>query len=322
MEKNLVCIYLFALATLVYCQSGLANVKEGEGSAVAEAATPVSLGDPFILLYKGTYYAYGTRNEQGIEVYTSDDLHLWKYNGIALDNHDTWADRWFWAPEVYEVNDKFYMYYSADEHICVATADSPAGPFRQSRQEPMIAGEKCIDNSLFIDDDGTSYLSFVRFNDGNAIWIAELEKDLVTIKKETLHPCLHVSQSWEEVLWRVNEGSYILKHNGVYYMTYSANCLESPFYGIGCATATDPMGTWTKYEENPILQKPGELLGVGHSAMFRDKAGKLRIVYHAHKDKNNIHPRVMHIGEVTFKNVNGVDRMRISKDYITPRLIP
>ena len=66
-------------------------------------------------------------------------------------------------------------------------------------------------------------------------------------------------------------------------MSYSANSYESPFYGVGCATATDLMGTWTKYDENPLLQKPGKLVGVGHSAMFTDKAGKLRIVYHAQK---------------------------------------
>mgnify|MGYP000759139604 FL=1 len=185
----------------------------------------------------------------------------------------------------------------------------------------MIADEKCIDNSLFIDDNGTPYLSFVRFNDGNNIWIAELEKDLITIKKETMHPCLHVTQEWEKVWPRVNEGSYILKHNGIYYMSYSANSYESPFYGVGCATATDLMGTWTKYDENPLLQKPGKLVGVGHSAMFTDKAGKLRIVYHAHKDKDNIHPRAMYIGEVSFENVGGVDRMRISEEYITPKLV-
>ena len=37
-----------------------------------------------------------------------------------------------------------------------------------------------------MDDDGTPYLSFVRFNDGNNVWIAELEKDLITLKKETM----------------------------------------------------------------------------------------------------------------------------------------
>ena len=97
-------------------------------------------------------------------------------------------------------------------------------------------------------------------------------------------------------------------------MSYSANSYESPFYGVGCATATDLMGTWSKYNENPLLQKPDELVEVGHSAMFTDKAGKLRIVYHAHKDKKKIHPRAMYIGEVSFENATGVDRMRISKE--------
>ena len=34
------------------------------------------------------------------------------------------------------------------------------------------------------------YLSFVRFNDGNNVWIAELEKDLITLKKETMSSLL------------------------------------------------------------------------------------------------------------------------------------
>ncbi|MBD8983555.1 MAG: 1,4-beta-xylanase [Bacteroides cellulosilyticus] len=320
MKKNLVFICLLLLGTLVSCQSA-SSKKDTDNTTTNEVKTPVPLGDPFIMLHDGIYYAYGTHSGEGIEVYTSNDLLTWKYEGIALNKKDSWADRWFWAPEVYAVNGKFYMYYSADEHICVAIADSPAGPFVQEKKEPMITDEKCIDNSLFIDDDGTPYLTFVRFNDGNNIWIAELEKDLVTIKKETMRPCLHVSQKWEEVWPRVNEGSFIIKHNGLYYMSYSANSYESPFYGVGCATATNPMGTWTKYDENPLLQKPGELVGVGHSAMFTDKAGKLRIVYHAHKDKEKIHPRAMYIGEVSFENVNGVDRMRISEGYITPELV-
>ncbi len=321
MKKHLIFIYLLALGTLTPCHSCSSEYTNIDDVIVDEVELPVPLGDPFILLHEGIYYAYGTHAADGIEVYTSNDLLTWKYSGMALDKKNSYADRWFWAPEVYAVNGKFYMYYSADEHICVATADSPAGPFVQAKQEPMIADEKCIDNSLFIDEDGTPYLSFVRFNDGNNVWIAELDNDLVTLKKETMHPCIHVSQSWEEVWPRVNEGSFIIKHKGLYYLTYSANSYESPFYGVGCATAANLMGNWSKYEENPLLQNPGDLTGVGHSALFTDKSGKLRIVYHAHKDKNNIHPRAMYIGEVFFDNVNGVDRMRISHEYITPKLI-
>lgn len=286
----------------------------------------VPLGDPFIMLWQNTYYAYGTLSPNGITVFVSDDLLTWKApeglkDGVVLHKDDAWADRWFWAPEVYFVNGRFYMYYSADEHICVATSDSPLGPFKQEIQKPMIEGEKCIDNSLYIDDDGKPYLLFDRFNDGLNIWIAELEKDLTTLKPETMVKCIHVSQPWEEVWPRVNEGSFIVKHNGVYYMTYSANSYESPFYGVGFATAQKVIGPWTKYEKNPILQKPGDLVGVGHSAMFTDKEGKLQIVFHAHNSATRIHPRNMYISKVHFRNTEGTTIMEIDKNYITPELI-
>src|SRR5690554_5844402 len=122
---------------------------------------PVRLADPFIMLHDDVYYAYGTNANDGIEVYTSDDLKEWKKaSELALHKDNSYGDRWFWAPEVYYVNGKFYMYYSAEEHICVAVADSPFGPFKQPVQKPMIEGEKTIDNSLFIDDDGKPYLFF------------------------------------------------------------------------------------------------------------------------------------------------------------------
>lgn len=311
-------VYFFLLAVFCACSVGKQPVS---------SQNKVPFGDPFIMLYNDTYYAYGTHSDSGIEVYVSKNLKEWHYPDgkeapyLALRKEDVWGGKWFWAPEVYHVNGKFYMYFSANEHICVATSDSPLGPFVQEEKKPMIEGEKCIDNSLFIDDDGKAYLFFDRFNDGLNIWVAELEKDLITIKPETMHACIHVSQKWEEVWPRVNEGSFVIKHNGVYYMTYSANSYESPFYGIGCATATDIMGAWTKYEHNPLLQKPGNLNGIGHSAFFKDKKGKLRIVFHAHNSQTSIHPRHMYISTASFKKQkNAPDVLVIDSAYMTPVL--
>ena len=73
----------------------------------------------------------------------------------------------------------------------MATADVPQGPFRQEVKQP-IWDEKSIDTSLFIDDDGTPYLYFVRFTDGNVIWVAEMNDDLTGIKQETLTECIKV----------------------------------------------------------------------------------------------------------------------------------
>jgi GH43 family beta-xylosidase len=184
----------------------------------------------------------------------------------------------------------------------------------------MIENEKCIDNSLFIDN-GKPYLLFNRFNDGLNIWIAEMESDLITIKPETMKKCIAVSQPWEEVQARVNEGSFIIKRNGVYYLTYSANHYKSQFYGIGFATAKSILGPWKKYVENPIYQKPKSLVGVGHSSIFTDKEGQLRIVFHAHNSNTEIHPRLMYISTVHFKNQNGEEVMFIDPDFIAPQLV-
>ena len=100
------------------------------------------------------------------------------------------------APEVYYVKSKnlFYMFYSVEEHICVATSTSPEGPFIQREKKPIVADEKGIDTSFFIDDDGTPYLYYVRFTGGNVIWVAEMNDDLTSIKKETLTKCISATE--------------------------------------------------------------------------------------------------------------------------------
>jgi beta-xylosidase len=286
-----------------------------------EETAHIPLADPFILYYADKYYAYGTSDRNGIVVYTSDDLKSWtKEPALALHKDNSYGDRNFWAPEVYHVNGKFYMYYSAEEHICVATGDSPLGPFKQDVQKPMME-EKGIDNSLFIDDDGKAYLFFVRFTDGNAIWVAELENDLKTLKLETLHPCIHVTDDWESVMARVTEGPFVIKHKGVYYMTYSANHYQSQDYAVGYATTRNIMGEWKKYEGNPILRRPGNLVGTGHHGLFTDRNGQLMMAFHAHKSASRVAPREMYIAAVRFvsKRDGSDDILRVSPYYITPQ---
>ncbi|WP_029904883.1 glycoside hydrolase family 43 protein [Prevotella sp. 10(H)] len=260
------------------------------------------IADPFILYHNGLYYAYGTSTDLGFEVYYSKDLEKWKrYENLALSKNDSYGEKWFWAPEVYynKMNGKFYLYYSAEEHICVAISDSPLGPFVQDEKKPMRE-EKSIDSSLFIDEDGTPYLYFVRFTDGNVIWCAELEKDLMTIKEETLVKCIDVSQVWEKSLGKVTEGPSILKKDGTYYLIYSGNDFRSQDYGVGYATSSSPLGPWKKYENNPVLQKPKEhLVGTGHGAPFIDSKGKYRYIFHAHANTKDVGPRTSFITDLS-----------------------
>ncbi|MDD4719692.1 MAG: glycoside hydrolase family 43 protein [Bacteroides sp.] len=278
--------------------------------------------DPFILCYNNVYYAYGTSSDDGFEVYYSEDLEWWtKYSEMLLKKEDSYGDKWFWAPEVY-YNDKtklFYLYYSANEHICVATSTSPLGPFKQEVKQPMRE-EKSIDSSLFVDDDGTPYLYFVRFTDGNVIWMAELEDDWSTIKEETLRKCIDVTQDWETKMAKVIEGPSLLKHNDLYYLIYSANHYQSPDYGVGVAISNSPRGPWEKYENNPVLHKPKDsLIGVGHGAYFTDEKRDYKYVFHAHHSTEKIHPRVMYVVDMKFK---GSDLLMDKSSIIKAKVVP
>lgn len=323
MAKNLF------LSVVLACMAGLVGCSGNNNSADEEApekeppvevvSTTLPIADPYILLYDGMYYAYGTSGDNGFEVYTSDDLETWKRSSaMALNKQDSYADRWFWAPEVYYVEKakKFYLFYSADEHICVATSDSPYGPFVQDEKKP-IREEKSIDTSVFFDDDGKAYLYFVRFTDGNVIWVAELNDDLKSIKEETLTQCFAAEEPWELILPKVVEGPSVIKQGDTYYLMYSANGYTSQDYAVGYATSKSPFGPWKKYEKNPILHNYKGLVGVGHGAPFIDKEGKMRYVFHAHKSTTEIHPRDAYVVNMSLEN--GV--ITLDGNLVRPRVV-
>ena len=170
----------------------------------AEAVPTATLGfaDPFVLLDNGTYYAYGTYAGDGIAVAVSKDLKKWKLSkgraagGLALHKSDSYGNHSFWAPEVYKRDGKFVMLYSAEGHVCSAVADSPLGPFRQAEKKPLLerAG---IDNSLFVDDAGRSWMVYGHFDRGNTIWLAELEKDWLHVKPGTARMLFRAEAPWE-----------------------------------------------------------------------------------------------------------------------------
>ncbi len=279
-------------------------------------AEQLALADPFILLHDGVYYAYGTNRDDGIAVYVSDDLINWESRGLALHKKDTWAEKFFWAPEVYKVGNRFLMYFSAEQHINAAFADSPLGPFVQQEKRSMMPEANGIDNSLFISSSGKPYIFWTmwKWKKGQkaGIYAAELQDDLITIKKNTIRRILGPAEPWERKRGFVAEGAFCIEHNGKFILTYSANDYRSHDYAIGAAKANSPLGPWKKYKHNPLLHRPGSLVGVGHHSFFRDKQGKLKIVFHAHNTPSKVHPRLTYIADVGF--VNG--KLQISSNYI------
>ena len=267
------------------------------------------IADPYILFYNDTYYAYGTSRADGFEVYSSKDMKSWERSPrLALSKEDSYGDKWFWAPEVYYVEEdkKFYMFYTVNEQVCVATSDSPEGPFVQDVKQPLFGSEKNIDPSLFIDSDGKAYLYFVRFTGGNVIWCAEMNSDLKSLKEETLTKCIEAQDEWERKQATVAEGPSILKQNGVYYLLYSANHFESKDYAVGYATSDSPFGPWEKYSGNPILRRDmdqtARLSGTGHGAPFICEDGSYKYIFHAHASEEKVQPRSSYIKDLTLSD--------------------
>ena len=267
------------------------------------------LADPTIFFHRGVYYLYGTLNNSaigGFKVYTSTDQKKWEDRGYVLKKGEAFGTTGFWAPQVFAYNEKFYMAYTASEHIAIAEADSPLGPFRQVVQQPLDPEVRMIDPFVYFDPSGKIYLYHVRLQKGNRIFVAELNKELTSIDNSTLVECISASLPWEDTQnagWKVAEGPTVLKHRGVYYMVYSANDFRNPDYAIGYATATSPTGPWIKSNNNPIIDRKNMgWNGTGHGDLFADKKGKMWYVFHVHNSDAKVAPRRTAITGIKFKN--------------------
>lgn len=140
---------------------------------------PVEMGDPFLLCPStGGYYLFGTSDKyNGFVTYRSTDLSSWEEIPPVFDPHQekAWGTNCHWAPEVYERNGRFYMFYSANWkenpngdienfRIGVAESISPEGPFINVSTAPLFdPGFPVIDASVYFDDEaGEAYLYFSR----------------------------------------------------------------------------------------------------------------------------------------------------------------
>jgi len=266
------------------------------------------IGDPYVLKDDDKYYMYATSApDLGFIVWESDDLVTWEEAGLAYDHinsDEMWAMGDFWAPEVIEKDGTYYMSYSARNQsdslrIAIATSDSPTGPFVDSNPDIIEEEGSYIDGHFFIDDDGTPYFYYVKDNyenivDGNNIshiYVQEMADDLLSLVGEP-ELLLEPNQEWEspEEDFQWNEGPFVLKNEGQYYLMYSANVYSSSDYAIGYAVSDNPMGPFIKSESNPILSADLEngISGPGHNSVtvgLDDET--LYAVYHVHTHLNN-----------------------------------
>lgn len=233
--------------------------------------------DPGVLLVDGVYHAWTTMNGHA----SSRDMARWASDSQPVTRSEPWA------PEVFrpEAGGDFYIVYSGGSgdntghEIFVDRADSPAGPWKP--HSGPLAPRGFIDGHVFRDTDGRLYLYASIVGSGISAWALSADLKSAAGRKFLFDHKSH-PEAW--ITEPVHEGPYMLKRNGTYYLTFSANgCCLNDLYGVGVAVGSSPLGPFVKAKNNPLLWKTPEVGGVGHHSFAVGPNGGLACLYHAHK---------------------------------------
>ena len=257
--------------------------------------------DPDVLYSNKTkkYYIYPTSDGFDgwggyyFKTFSSPDLKTWKDEGVILDlkKDVPWGPRHAWAPTIAEKKVKgdyrYYYYFTAAQKIGVAVSDLPTGPFKDSGK-PLIdfkpdgvKGGQEIDPAVF--HDPRSGKSFLYWGNGY-LAVAELNKDMVSIKKNTIK-VLTPDKTFRE-------GVYVIYRQGTYYFLWSEDDTRSENYRVRYGMSSSPYGPITIPENNLILQKDPTkgIYGTGHNSVLQvPGTDEWYIVSHRFKKPDGIH---------------------------------
>ena len=238
-----------------------------------------SVADPAVLVFKGKYYLFLT----GGMLWTSSDLVKWERNPIALPSNVRRGA----APHAFEY--KGYVYLSGNDTGFFRAKD-PLGPWEYAGDIVDQDGKKFLwfDITTFVDDDGKLY-AYYSGRRADGIYGVELNGDDVTkfkgkpVKLWSFNPA-HVWERYgdnnegDQLSWL--EAPWMTKHNGTYYLQYSAPGTEWKTYAVGVYTSKKALGPYNYQSKNPILvHKNGLINGVGHHTIFKAPDGNLWAIY-------------------------------------------
>jgi len=260
--------------------------------------TEINIRDPFVLVHDGAYYLYGTRGAtcwapaDGFDVYVSRDLEEWDGPFVCFHNDGSfWADRNYWAPEVYGYQGAFYMFASfkhpsVKRGTAILKAESPLGPFRPHSDGCVTPRDwECLDGTLYVSKAGKPYMVFchewVQAGDG--------EVDAIPLTDDLSAPA-----GEPQLLFRASEAPWckVMHHSsGVDgcvtdgpFMWRTADgtllCLWASFSeggyteGVAVSDNGEIDGKFTQVE--PLFMDDG-----GHGMVFRALDGQLYLTLHS-----------------------------------------
>jgi xylan 1,4-beta-xylosidase len=228
--------------------------------------------DPTITIYKGKYILYASHSGG---YWISDNLMNWNFLPIkSLPIED-------YAPDVITINDTTYYIGSSTDVKRIYYSTNPFEDAWKPMEKPLPF--PVWDPHFFQDDDKKIYMYWgCSDEESQPIRVIQLNSKMqpITAPKTliTHNPKLY---GWENPgeLNEIdkngyNEGAWLNKYNGKYYLQYASPGTEFKTYADGVYTSDSPMGPFTYETYSPFSYKPGGFIaGAGHSSTFEDKYG-------------------------------------------------
>lgn len=255
--------------------------------------------DPFILVYDGYYYMYGTglATTKGYGCRVSPDLINWSepYNiFIATDDFDGEAD--FWAPECHYYNGNFYLFATyrskttGHRGTSVFSSSSPLGPFVEISDGHITPHETDnIDGTLYIDEEGQPWMAYVcewtSTDDSiGRMAVAKLSDDLSHFTSEPKEIFRADAPHWSSS--GITDGPFLYQtEKGSLLMLWSTVSHEGYCVGIARSSNGKIDGEWS--QELTRVYSSSFNIGVlnsfdgGHPMLFTTPDGKLMMAMHS-----------------------------------------
>ncbi len=325
---------VFFLLTLIVCSLQLLSQEIKKDQKATTSGNPVFPGwyaDPEGAIFGNQYWIYPTYSapfdeQVFFDAFSSPDLLHWtKHNRILDTTMVKWAKRAIWAPAIIEKEDRYYLFFGANDiqsndevgGIGVAVSNSPEGPFTDYLQKPLIDkfynGAQPIDQFVFKDND-QYYLIYGGWKHCN---IAKLKNDFTGFIP------FEDSTTFKEITpENYVEGPFMFKRNGKYYFMWSEGGWTGPDYSVAYAIADSPYGPFKRVGK--ILQQNSKVAtGAGHhSILHPPKSESWYVVYHRRPlGETNGNARVTCIDQLYFDAKGFIKPVIITKEGVGENFI-
>jgi len=260
--------------------------------------------DPTVLRVGNVFYvASTTLGGLSLPMMTSTNLRTWMPHDDAMPAGAAWAQTkttkagrvyWpTWAPSLAGVSPGHYVAAYAvpqatDGRRCisVAQAGGPLGPFVDRTTGPLTCGIRAAIDPQIFRDRGVTWLLYK--------WAASPDRLVVRRMTSSATAFAPGSRNFSllapRLAWEGDtvENPAMIRFRGRLYLFYSANKFATSKYATGYAICTTVTGPCRRMGR--LLYTGPYLAGQGGATPFVDRAGRLRLVYHAWRTGNVGYP--------------------------------